>query len=161
MSELTKIIGKTNHGRVYNLSDRATQQYINAILNSVTGNMMEYRHLIVDPATREVWEKLSAKTFGRLMKGFKRGIHGTDTMKFIQKHEVPYNKKATYARIVCDYRPQKEEKERTRITVGGNRLDCQGGGSTKTAGLTTIKLLLNSVVSSIWAKFMTADVKNF
>ena len=32
---------------------------------------------------------------------------------------------------------------------------------TKTAGLTTIKLLLNSVVPSIWAKFMTADVKNF
>ena len=27
--------------------------------------------------------------------------------------------------------------------------------------MTTIKLLLNSVVSSIWAKFMTADVKNF
>ena len=27
--------------------------------------------------------------------------------------------------------------------------------------MTTIKLLLNSVVSSIWSKFMTADVKNF
>ena len=27
--------------------------------------------------------------------------------------------------------------------------------------MTTIKLLLNSVVSSMWTKFMTADVKNF
>ena len=45
--------------------------------------------------------------------------------------------------------------------MGGDRLDYQGGVSTKTAGLTTIKLLLNSVISSIWAKFMTADVKNF
>ena len=44
-------------------------------------------------------------------------------MKFIQKHEVPYNKKFTYARFVCDYIPQKEEKEITIITVGGNRLD--------------------------------------
>ena len=40
MSELTKTIEKPNHGRVYHLSDRATQQYINAILNPITGNMM-------------------------------------------------------------------------------------------------------------------------
>ena len=49
MSEITKRIEK-NHGRVYNLSDRATQQNINAILNPVTGNMMWYRNSIVDPA---------------------------------------------------------------------------------------------------------------
>ena len=60
MIELTKKKGKTNHGRVYHLSDSATQQYINAIRNSVTVNMMEYRHLIADLATKEVWEKFSA-----------------------------------------------------------------------------------------------------
>ena len=75
---------------------------------------MEYRHLIADPKTREVWDKSSAKEFGRLMKGLKRGIQGTDTMKFIQKHEVPYDKKVTYALFICDYRPQKEEKERSQ-----------------------------------------------
>ena len=68
---------------------------------------MEYRHLIADPATREVWEKSSANKFGRLMKGLKRRTQGTETMKCIQKHEVPYNKKVTYAQFVCDYRPQK------------------------------------------------------
>ena len=36
MSELKKTIEKPNHVRVYNLLDRATQQYINAILNPVT-----------------------------------------------------------------------------------------------------------------------------
>ena len=36
MSELTKTTEKPNHGRVYNLSDRATQQYINAVLNPAT-----------------------------------------------------------------------------------------------------------------------------
>ena len=40
-------------------------------------------------------------------------------MHFIQKHELLYNNKVTYALFVCDYRPQKEEMERTRITVGG------------------------------------------
>ena len=87
---------------------------------------MEYRHLISEPATREVWEKSPANEFGRLMKGLKRGIQGIETMKFIQKHEVPYDKKVAYAQFVCDYRQQKEEKERTIITVGGDRLDYQG-----------------------------------
>ena len=71
MSKLTKTIEKPNHGRVYNLSDRATQQNINAILNPVTGNMTEYRHIISDPAKREVWVKLSANECSRLTKGFK------------------------------------------------------------------------------------------
>ena len=104
---------------------------------------------------------MSANEFGRLMKRLKRGIQGTDTMQFIQKHEVPYNKKVTYTRFVCDYGPQKEEKERTRITVGRYRLEYQEEVSTKNAELTTIKILLNSVISSIWAKIMTADVKHF
>ena len=69
---------------------------------------------------------MSAYKFGRLMKGLKRGIQVTETMKFIQKNEVPYDKKVTYTQFVCDYRPQKEEKERTTITVRGNRLDYQG-----------------------------------
>ena len=45
--------------------------------------------------------------------------------------------------------------------MGGDRLEYQGEVSTNTAGLTTIKLLLKSVISSILAKFTTADVKNF
>ena len=44
--------------------------------------------------------------------------------------------------------------------MGGDRLYYQGEVSTKTAGLTNIKLLLDSVVSSAGSKFMTADVKN-
>ena len=75
--------------------------------------MMEYRHLIAEPVTREMWENSSAKEFGRLMKGLKGGIQGIETMQFIQKNEVPYDKKVTCAQFVCDYRPQKEEKEVT------------------------------------------------
>ena len=68
---------------------------------------MEYRHLISELATREVWEKSSSNESVRLMKGFKGGIQGTETMKFIQKHEVPYDKKVAHARFVCDSRPEK------------------------------------------------------
>ena len=80
-------------------------------------------------------------------------------MQFIQKNEVPNDNTVTYAIFVCDYRPQKEEKEQTRITVGGDRLEYQREVSTKTSGLTTIKLLLNGVISSAGARFMTTYVK--
>ena len=82
-------------------------------------------------------------------------------MQLIQNHEVPHGKIVTYAIFVCDHRPQKEEKERTQITVGGDRLDHQEEVPTKTAGTTNIKLLINSVISLAGAKFMTVDVKNF
>ena len=52
-----------------------------------------------------MWEKSSSKEFIRLVKGFKRGIQVTETMKFIQKHEVPYEKKFNYTPFVCYYRP--------------------------------------------------------
>ena len=51
----------------------------------------------------------------------------------------------------------KEEKYRVRITVGGDKLDFCGVA----ASLATVKLLLNSVVSTKGAKFTTADIKDF
>ena len=104
---------------------------------------------------------MASNEFFRLIKGLKGGIKGTETMQFIQEHEVPHYKTVTYSIFMCDYKPQKEEKEKNRITVGGDILDYQGEVSTKTAGLTTIKLLLDIVISLAGARFMTADTKNF
>ena len=82
-------------------------------------------------------------------------------MWLIQNHEVPHDKTVNYARFVCDYRPQNNTKQQNRITVGGYIFEYQGEVPTKRAGLTTIKLVLNSVISSAGERFMTADVKNF
>ena len=57
-----------------------------------------------------------------------------------------------------DIRPLKEEKYRVRITVGGNKLDFCGDASSVVASQDTVKLLLNSVVSTKGAKFTTADI---
>jgi hypothetical protein len=96
-----------------------------------------------------------------LAQGVKTRIKGTNTINFIHHHAVPSGCTVTYARLCANIRPQKEETHRCRITVGGDRIDYPGEVSTKTAGLTTIKLLLNSVVSKPTANFMTADVKKF
>ena len=75
-------------------------------------------------------------------------ITGTNTVTFVNKHEIPDTKKITYARFVADVRPQKEEKERIHLTAGGNQLHYEGKTSTETAGLETIKIFLNSVIST-------------
>ena len=48
-----------------------------------------------------------------------------------------------------------------RVTVGGDKLPFDGDASTKTASLTTTKILLNSTISTPGARFMTSDIKDF
>ena len=67
----------------------------------------------------------------------------------------------TYARVVCNYRDQKKDKERTHITMGGVKTNCPFNCGTPTAELLTIKLLLNSVISTPGAKFVTINISNF
>ena len=64
LSEVVNTIEILNHNRLYLLSDTATDEYINDILNPITGSMMEYRHLNADPSTSEVWERLASNEFG-------------------------------------------------------------------------------------------------
>ena len=89
---------------------------------------------------------------------------GTNTIKFLtpdEIHHIPNNRTVTYARIVVDYRPQKEDPNRVRITVGGNLIDYPYELSTRTADLTTTKIMWNSVISTPGARYITSDVKNF
>jgi hypothetical protein len=55
----------------------------------------------------------------------------------------------------------KEEKEPTILTVDGDRIEYPGDKSTLNAGLTTAKILINSVISTLGAKFPVIDIKNF
>ena len=86
---------------------------------------------------------------------------GNSTIFFIHPSEIPTHKKITYGRLVADIRPLKEEQFRVRITVGGDKLDFFGDASSVAASLATVKLLLNSVISTKGAVFSTADIKDF
>jgi hypothetical protein len=83
-----------------------------------------------------------------LAQGVKTRIQGTNTINFIYRSQVPTGPTV---------RPQKEETHRCCIPAGGNQIDYPNEVSTKTAGMTTFKLLFNRVVSQPNAKFMTAD----
>ena len=47
------------------------------------------------------------------------------------------------------------------MTVGGDRLACDGPVTTETADITTVKVLINSTISTEGARFCCFDVKNF
>eukprot|EP00957_Ditylum_brightwellii_P132986 10140001-Ditylum_brightwellii.AAC.1 len=111
---------------------------------------MEYRDLIKDPKYMNVWKHLFSNEIGQLAQGLKRGTKGTDTILFVRHDEIPDDRKrdATYGRIVCDYRPQKEEKNRMRLMVGGDRINYPHNVSTPTADATTTKCVINNTIST-------------
>jgi hypothetical protein len=88
-------------------------------------------------------------------------LYNTNTIRFIQRSNIPKGRKLTYGSFVVDIKDHKEERERTRLTVGGYQLEYPGDKSTRTAGLTTAKILINSVISTLGAKFLVIDIKNF
>ena len=134
-----------------------------AVMDQETGDMMEYRHLLKNPKYREVWSKAFGKEIGRLAQGQKGVVEGTNALFFIKYEDIPMDRKkdVTYARICANYRPEKEDPNRIRITLGGNLVNYPGDVGTKTADLLTVKILLNSVISTPGAKFMSLDISNF
>ncbi len=95
----------------------------------------------------------------------KTGQKGTNSIFVMTHEEIATAKKEgktwTYARIVIDYRPPKEDLNQVQITVGGNLIKYKGGMSLRTADLTTSKLLWNSILSTEGAQYMCLDIKNF
>jgi hypothetical protein len=83
---------------------------------------MEYMALMKDPRLQPRWTRGFGNECGRLFHGI-RDIPGTDTCLFIKLTNILKDRKITYSKIVCDYKPHKKEKERVRLTVGSNRLD--------------------------------------
>ncbi len=69
--------------------------------------------------------------------------------------------KWTYARIVVNYWPQKEDPNRICIAVGGSFIMYKGNMSMPTADLTTSKLLWNSVLSTKGARYMCLNQNRF
>ena len=84
-------------------------------------------------------------------------------MLFIDAKDIPPDRKVTYLRVsvVSAPRPEKANPHLVRWTVGGDKIDYPFDVSTKTADLTTAKLLINSVLSAAGAMFITADLKDF
>jgi len=95
----------------------------------------------------------------------KTKLKGTNAMFVMTHDEIRHalaNKKFfTYANPVVDYRPQKEDPHRIRITAGGNLINYEGNASVRTADIDTAKIHWNSVISTPNAKYMCLYIKKF
>jgi hypothetical protein len=87
-----------------------------------------------------------------------------DTIFFIPKDKVlqAKAKDVTYGLITCLIRPEKtDEPNQTRLLAGGDMVHHPFDAGTPTANLLTIKLLINSMISTPRARFLMMDIKNF
>ena len=62
---------------------------------------------------------------------------------------------------ICEMKPEKEEKDPTRLTVVRNLLDFTGNLSAPIASVTTAKCVFNGLVSTPGERFLLADIKHF
>ena len=137
------------------------------VVHFVTGETItSYKRLASDPATRDIWRTGFGKEWGRMAQGDnKTKEKGTNSI-FVMSHKqiekvTKEGRIFTYARIVVDFRPQKKDPNRVRLTAGGNLIKYPGELTTRTADLTTSKCVWNSVLSTKDARFMGIDIKNF
>jgi hypothetical protein len=121
---------------------------------------VEYTALMKDPSLQPLWKQGFGNETGSLFQGID-DIPGTDTCFFVELTNIPKDRKITYGKIVCDYKPHKKEKERVRLTVGGNRLDYSGDVATSTEDITTFKILINTTLSTADAAMMMMYIKHY
>jgi hypothetical protein len=123
----------------------------------------QYKKLQHDPNLKVIWVPAMSKEIHRLAQG-KEGItKGTNTIFFLSHKEIrliPADRIVTYARIVIDHRPQKDDPNRVRITVGGNLINYPFELTTRTTDMVSSKILWNSTISTKGARFAGADIKN-
>ena len=138
-------------------------EYAGSILDEDTGELLEYRHLTKHPKYKETWSHSYGNEIRRLVQGMLGRVNSIDTIFFINKIDVPWewHKDITYRCIMCDYRKGKAEPNRTRLMVGGDKINYPDDCGTPTADLLTIKLLLNSATSTPHVRFLIVDTKNF
>jgi hypothetical protein len=136
------------------------QHHANAVVHPVTGKEMEYTALMKDPSLQPLWKRGFGNEVGRPFQGI-HDIPGTNACFFVELTNIPKDRKITYGKIVCDYKPHKKEKEHVRLTVGGDRLDYSADVVTSTADITTFKILINITLSTVDTAIMMIDIKNY
>jgi hypothetical protein len=122
----------------------------NASICHDTGKSLKHQELITMLRYKIRWIRSTANEIRRLYK--------TNTIRLIRKSDVPKGCKVTYGSFLVDIKEHQEERERTRLTVGGDQIEYTGDKSTRTAGLATAKNLVNSIISTKGAIFLVIDI---
>jgi hypothetical protein len=153
-------MGTANMEIALGTNNFSKQHIANSVVHPITGKQMEYMALVNDPDLQPLWKKGFSNEAGRLFQGICY-IPGTSTCFFVKLTTLPKDRKITYGKIFCDYKPHKKEKEPIRLTVGGNILDYSRDVATSTADITTFKILNNSPLYTKYATMMMMNNKKY
>jgi hypothetical protein len=127
-----------------------------SVLDPATGKFLEHPQLRRDPRYKTTWGMSYANKLGRLCQGIGTGakpgtkhVDGTNTFFRIKYNHIPAHnrKEICHTLVVCEVRPDKDDPDCTRITIGGSKICYPGDVGTNTALLELVKILLNSVLS--------------
>lgn len=151
---------KRQRKRPHHLASSITHhRALTAMAMDDKGNKLRYESAMQSSEGAQ-WEAGANKEFDRL-------VLETRTGEWIQQAAVPRDRKVSY------YNPQLSRKRRpeadfpggieyrVRGTYGGDRGDYQGPTTAETADITTVKLLLNDVISDPEGKWLTTDVCDY
>jgi hypothetical protein len=144
---------KTNKKAIKNEQFIIMPEMANAVICPETGKSLKHQELITQLRYKIKWMRSTENEINRL--------YNTNTIRFIRRSNIPKGRKVTYGSFVVDIKDHKEGQERTRLTVGGYQIDYPGDKSTRTAGLTTATILINSVISTLGVKFLVINIKKF
>jgi hypothetical protein len=123
----------------------------NAVICPETGKSLKHQELITKLRYKIKWMRSTANKINRL--------YNTDTIRFIRRSNIPKGRKVTDGSFVVDIKEHKGEKERTRLTVGGDPIEYPGDKSTRTAGLTTSKIS-STVLFTPWVSNSLSWLQN-
>jgi hypothetical protein len=87
----------------------------NAVICPETGKSLKHQELITKLRYKIKWMRSTANEINRL--------YNTNTIRFIRRSNISKGQKVTYGSFVVDIKDHKEEKEHTRLTVGGDQIE--------------------------------------
>ncbi len=136
----------------------------NCVVHPITKETItKYNKLMNDPTLKDLWVTAMLKELHQLSQGNENVTVGTNTIFFLSHAEIrciPKDPTVMYACIVINHRPQKDDPNHIRITVGGNLINYPYKLTTRTADMVLAKIIWSSMVSTPGAKFGGANIKN-
>jgi hypothetical protein len=135
---------------------------MNAVLHPASGKVIQYKDIMQHRTLGPKYKTGFDNKLGRLCQGI-RDIQGTNTCFFVELSNIPKHRKPHMENLfaITNHKPNKTEKERVRLTVGGDRLDYTSKLATSISDITTFKILINSTLSTEDAEVMMIDIKNY
>jgi hypothetical protein len=82
---------------------------MNTILYPASDKEIQYKDIMKHPTLGPQYKTGFGNDLGRLYQGI-RDTQGTNTCFFVELTNIPKDRKITYGKLVCNYKPNKTEK---------------------------------------------------